>query len=347
MPHPKEAHNYSLLLLAFIAVLPFNAAWAADSVKPKPLTVSADGSAEFKSVQQAVDALPQEGGVIKIGPGTYREVVTISKAHVRMEGDKTDPSKVVIVFNNSHGTVGGTLKSATVSVLGDDFFAQGVTFANDFSVGKSLAPEGSQAVALLVKGDRAVFRSVRMLGAQDTLYAGSKACASEQGPCVPARQYFSNCYIEGNVDFIFGDAQAFFEDCKIHAIPHETVFLTAQSKHYPDEASGYVFEHCTITAAAGISHVFLGRPWRPYSTVVFLNTKLEADIEPAGWREWHPGETHSLDTAFYAEFKSKGKGANPSHRDPRSKQLKAEEAKQFSLKQFLSGPDHWDPLQIH
>ena len=309
--------------------------------------MSANGSTQFKSVQQAADALPQEGGVIKILPGTYREIVTINKSHVRMEGDKADPSKVVVVFNNSHGTVGGTLKSATVSVLGDDFLAEGITFANDFSVGKPLAPEGSQAVALLVKGDRAVFRHVRMLGAQDTLYAGNKSCATEQGPCVLARQYFSDCYIEGNVDFIFGDAQTYFENCKIHAIAHETVFVTAQSKHYPDESSGYVFDHCTVTAAPGIAHVFLGRPWRPYSTVVFLHANLQAEIEPAGWREWHPGETHSLETVFYAEFKSKGKGADAPHRDPHSKQLSVSEAQQFSRERFLSGSDHWDPAHIH
>ena len=331
----------------FTMLCVLNVTVIADVVKHKQLTVAVDGSAEFKSIQNAVDALPEEGGAIKIRQGMYREVVTISKSHVRMEGNKDDPAKVVIVFNNSHGTVGGTLKSATVSISGDDFFAQGITFANDFSVNRSLTPEGSQAVALLVKGDRAVFRNVRVLGAQDTLYAGSKSCASEQGPCVPARQYFSDCYIEGNVDFIFGDARAFFENCEIHAIPHETVFLTAQSKHYPEEASGYIFEHCKVTAAPEASHVFRGRPWCPYSTVVFRNSELNVKIEPAGWREWHPGETHSLDTVFYAEFRSKGKGTDPQHRDPHSKLLDAEQARQFSREKFLSGSDHWEPTHIH
>jgi pectin methylesterase-like acyl-CoA thioesterase len=138
--------------LAFLPIMFFAVLRAEHLEKQKSLVVSVNGSTEYKSVQQAVDALPQEGGVIKILPGNYR-VVTINKPHVRMEGDKADPTKVVIVFNNSHGKVGSTLKSATVSVLGDDFFAEGITFANDFSAGKPLAPEGSQAVALLVKGD--------------------------------------------------------------------------------------------------------------------------------------------------------------------------------------------------
>lgn len=86
--------------------------------------------------------------------------------------------------DGSHATAGGTLESATVTIDGDDFFATGITFENDFSRGKPLMPQGSQAVALLVRGDRAVLRNVRMLGAQDTLYLGSKSCASEQGPCL-------------------------------------------------------------------------------------------------------------------------------------------------------------------
>ena len=145
------------------------------------------------------------------------------------------------------------------------------------------------------------------------------------------------------MDFIFGDAKAFFENCEIRAAAHSTAMLTAQSKHYPGQESGYVFEHCKITADPGAQHIFLGRPWRPYFTVVFLDTDMEASIEPAGWREWHPGETHSLETAYYAEFNSSGPGADPEHRDPHAKSLAADDALRFSLETFLSGPDGWNP----
>lgn len=310
------------------------------------LTVAPDGSGDFRSVHEAVDALPAGGGTVRIKPGVYRERVSITTAHVRLEGDSADPSRVVIVFSASHSTAGGTLESATVTVDGDDFFAEGVTFQNDFSLGKTLMPEGAQAVALLVRGDRAVLRHVRLLGAQDTLYLGSKSCASEQGPCVFTRQYLSDCYVEGNVDFIFGDAVAVFHACEIHAIAHNLVFLTAQSKHYAGEPSGYVFDHCRVTADPDAKHIFLGRPWRPYSTIIFLNSDLDAGIDPAGWREWHPGDTHSLDTAFYAEFESAGRGANPAGRDPHSKQLTKPEARKYSAREFLSGTDHWNPEAV-
>lgn len=310
------------------------------------VVVAADGSGNFRSVQSAVDALPQGGGTITIRPGTYREVVQISKPFVRLEGDRSDPSKVVIIFDKSAATAGGTLNSATVDVNGDDFFARGITFANDFSKHNELQPQGSQAIALSVSGDRAVLRNVRILGAQDTVFVGGKGCASEQGPCIAARQFFSNCFIAGHVDFIFGDAKAVFRNCEIHAIAHKTVMLTAQSKHYPQHDSGYVFDHCKVTADPGIEHIFLGRPWRAYATVIFLNTDLEAPIDPAGWSEWHPGETHSLETATYAEFESTGPGANLKGRDSHSKQLTPAEAARYALRTFLAGSDGWDPEAV-
>src|SRR5258707_396864 len=230
------------------------------------VSVAADGSGDFKSIQAAVDAADADGVVIRIRPGIYRELVVINKNHIQLRGMGSDPSQVVLSYDLSSGTAGGTGKSASTKITGDDFYAENLTFENTFSRNRTLTREGSQAVALRVTGDRAVFRHVRFLGYQDTLYADGKGCDSEQGPCRPARQYFADCYIEGNVDFIFGDALAFFERCEIHVLAHRVVYITAQSKHYAEEKSGYVFDHCRITAEKGADRAYLGRPWRAYST---------------------------------------------------------------------------------
>lgn len=314
------------------------------AIRKSDVTVAPDGSGDFRSVQQALDQLPENGGTIHLKPATYREVVEVTIPHVRLVGDPANPSSVVIVFDRSAGTAGGTFNSYTFAVLADDFLADGVTFENDFSNNHPDATQGAQAVALAVRGDRAVFRHVRVIGAQDSLYASAKSCASDTGPCVAARQYFEDCYVEGHVDFIFGDAMAYFRDCEIHAIAHKTVYVTAQSKRYPDQQSGYVFDHCKVTAAPGAEDVYLGRPWRRYSTVVFLNSDLPSAVPTAGWREWHPGETNALETAYYAEYKSVGPGANPAGRDPHSHQLSDAEARKFLAANFLRGNDGWDPL---
>ena len=292
-------------------------------------TVAADGSADFKTVQSAVDAAPAGGAVIFIRPGIYREKLVVNKAHIQLRGTGSDASKVVLTYDDSAGTAGGTTKSASVTVAGEDFYAGNLTIENTFSRIRALTQEGSQAVALRISGDRSVLRNVRFLGFQDTLYPTGK----------PSRIYFADCYIEGNVDFIFGDARAFFENCEIHALAHPVVYITAQSKLHAEEQSGYVFDHCRLTADPGAKSVYLGRPWRAYSTVVFMNTKMDLKIAPAGWHEWEHDGKPSLPTVFYAEYKSSGEGANPARR-----QLSEAEVKQFELTTFFDG---WNAAEVH
>lgn len=327
----------------------------------KTLYVAADGTGDYWSIQRAIDVAPAEGAVISIAPGIYREVLTINKPNIHLRSPYSDPAKTVIVFDNSAGTVAknvtafntvetvalGTLRSATVSVRGDNFFAENLTFANDFNKTHEQQQQGSQALALLVTADRAVFRNVRLLGNQDTLYAGSKDCNPPKGEsCKPARQYFADCYIEGNVDFIFGNGKAVFDRCEIHSTPHSIGYITAQGKQYPGLDSTFVFNHSKLTAESGAGHVWLGRPWRPYASVVFMNTEMGTHIEPAGWREWHPNETNYIETVFYAEYNSSGPGATPDKRNPHTKHLTADQAKQYETQPYLAGPDNWNPEAV-
>jgi polygalacturonase len=310
------------------------------------LYVAADGTGDFYSIQRALDVAPKDGALVLVAPGKYREVLTIDKPNIRLRSANSDASKTIVVNDRSAGANGGTLHSATVNVTADNFFAENITFQNDFNATHPQLPAGSQALALLVTGDRAVFHNVRLLGNQDTVYAGSRNCAPDGQPCIPARQYFSDCYIAGNVDFIFGDGKAVFDHCGIHSNPHSEGFVTAQGKHYPDEDSGFVFNQCKLTADPGVINVYLGRPWRPYATVVYLNTEMGSHIVPAGWREWHPNETHSIETAFYAEYNSTGPGAQQGQRDPHTHLLTPEQARQFEPLVFLRGSDDWDPVHF-
>ena len=291
--------------------------------------VAADGSGDFTAVQAAVNALPAAGGVITIKPGTYTEVVNITKPNVQLRGLGSDPSQVVITYDNANGTLapgGGTLStsgSATVTVGGDNFYAENLTMQNTYDMEVDQAQANSQAVAFYVKADRAVLRNMRFIGRQDTVYATSKSCTTSNGPCVAGRQYFYNSYIEGNVDYIFGDGASVFDSCTIHTVRHEDVIthketgatVTAQSMRYPGQYSGYVFTNSTFDSGpvpagelghssmdVGIdyltglpyadrttSKVYLGRPWPqglPYSTVVIMNSNINFLINPTGWQSW-------------------------------------------------------------
>lgn len=310
---------------------------AATYAQAHTIHVASNGLGDFGSVQMAA-AAAEPGDVISVAPGIYREVVKIGKPKLTLQGEGSGPGETVIVFDNSAGSTGSTFRSATVEVHGDDFHASNLTFANDFNATHPQLPQGSQALALFVNSDRAVFRNMRFLGNQDTLYAASRNCNPDGNPCQAARQYFADCYIEGNVDFVFGDGKAVFDHCEIHSTAHNGGYITAQGKHYPAEDSGFVFDRCKLTATAGVDHVWLGRPWRAYASVVFLNSEMGAHIEPAGWREWHPGETNYLDTAFYAEYNSTGPGATVA-RDAHTKHLTARDGARFAPANFLAGAD--------
>ena len=305
-----------------------------------PRTWTAQTVAPGGSIQQAVDFLPPTGGDITLQPGTYREVVTIRKPHVHLHGADADPSKTVIVFNNTAGNSGGTFNSATVFVEADDVTLDHMSIVNDAGAGKG------QAVALHVTGDRDIFRNLRISGAQDTLFATSRYCYGDYGPCVASRQYFADCYIEGNTDFIFGDSMAVFDRCEIHGIDTGNVMFTAQSRHTVEQTdSGYVFDHCHLTAKARTGGVIsLGRSWRPYATVVFLHAQIDAPVIPAGWTEWLRFGKPTLPTAFYAEYESTGPGTDAKEREQYSHQLTAAEAEHWSTRRFLAGKDGWNPV---
>jgi pectin methylesterase-like acyl-CoA thioesterase len=311
-----------------LALLAWNGAVAARKIK-----VSLTDPAAYHSVQAAIDALPESGGDITIAPGRYREKLFVTRSGVHLRGLGNTPSDVVLVYGDAAATAGGTFKSATLTAPGDDFRLDNLTVQNDYWLDPAHPP--SQAVALAVTGDRDVFDHVRLLGHQDTLYAN-------KGPGGRmARQYFRNCYVEGHVDFIFGNAKAFFDRCEIHGLPHGSVMYTAQSKNAPDEDSGYVFDHCRLTADPGAQDIALGRAWRPYATVVFLDTQMDAPIIKQGWREWHPSETTTLTTAYYAEYRSTGPGASPATREPLSHQLTDAEAARWRLPSFFAGDTGW------
>jgi pectinesterase len=307
--------------------------WA-HTIVASTLRVGPGPGADHHTLQAAIDALPESGGTVAIAAGTYREKLVIAKPGVKLEGLGKRPQDVVLVWGDSHVSAGGTGKSASVWASGDGFEARNLTIQNDYHLHNA---EKSQAVALRLTADRAVLTNVRLLGAQDTLYAASKS------PDTPSRQYFRDCYVEGHVDFIFGDAKAFFDRCHIHGIAGDIVMITAQSKVKPEQDSGYVFDHCRITADAGVKELWLGRAWRPYATVVFMHTRIDAPLQPAGWREWTPGTTDTFGTATYREYRSTGQGANIAAREPGSRQLTQAEAAAWSRRRFLSGADGWRP----
>jgi pectinesterase len=298
-------------------------------------TVSADGSETYKSVQEAINAVPSgqtDRCVIHVKPGTYKEKLVIpkDKGSITIRGD--DAVTTILTYDDYAGKTAdsgqklGTSGSYSAKIDSNNFSAENVTFQNEH---KKEAGEGDQALALSFSGDRAVFRKCRFIGWQDTIYLERN------------RQYFEDCYIAGQVDYIFGGATAFFERCELHCVA-KGVSITAASTP-KDQQYGYVFSHCKITAEPPADwKTHLGRPWQPYASVTYLNSEMPEIIAPEGWDNWRKPENEK--NARFAEYKNTGPGANAEKRVTWSKQLTDEEAASYSAENVLKGSDGWNPV---
>lgn len=301
------------VLLCLLCLLCFFV--SADAKTAGRIVVAADGSGDFKTVQQAVGSIPENNTqrvVIQIKPGVYREQVRVSRGKRNLTFRGEDPRNTILTFRLSALWAGNTRLAFSTFIGADDFRAENITFENTFGV-------GSQAVALFVDADRAEFHNCRFLGWQDTLFVNG------------ARHLFKDCYIEGHVDFIFGSASAVFENCTIHS--KGAGYVTAHYRTGDDENTGFVFVRSRLTGQDTGEGVYLGRPWRPYARVVFIECWLGEHIKPEGWDNWRDPAREK--TAWFAEYKSSGPGANPRARVAWSKQLTAAQASAFSRERFF------------
>nr|WP_325288327.1 pectinesterase family protein [uncultured Bacteroides sp.] len=298
-------------------------------VRHYDFVVAKDGSGDFLSVQEAINAVPDfrknVRTTILVKRGVYKEKIVIPASKINLSLIGEDGS--VLSYDdyadklNCFGEKTGTSGSASCYIYAPDFYAENLTFEN------TSGPVG-QAVACFVSADRAYFKHCRFLGWQDTLYTYGKGC----------RQYYEDCYIEGTVDFIFGWSTAVFNRCHIHSKTkgYVTAPSTDQGQKY-----GYVFYDCRLTADEGVTGVYLSRPWRPYAQAVFVRCDLGGHIMPAGWNNW--GNVENEKTAFYAEYQSRGAGANPKARASFSHQLHNLEG--YTMEEVLAGTDGWNPMK--
>ncbi len=302
-----------------------------------------EGTTEFPTIQNALDHHPFAGPggrvFIEIEPGVYHERVIVTQNHqdVTLIGMGKGPEDTVITNSLNAKTAGGTFFTETLEVNGDGFHASNLTVENT-------AGNTGQAVAAAVRADRVVFKHVRLLGHQDTLFADY------------GRQYYVDCFITGGVDYIFGNAAAVFERDELNS--NGPGFVTAQSRTAANQKTGYVIVNSRVTssmdltamyaatpgaksAAAAKKMIGLGRPWRPYSRVIYIDTALAAEVNPAGWDRW--GKASNEATAYYAESGSMGPGA-AGERVSWAHKLTAAQVKAYLPGVFLRGSDRWDPV---
>ena len=296
--------------------------------KSLEIIVSADGSGNYKTVQQAFNAVPNDNKTpvtIFIKNGVYKEKLQLGpgKKMVTIIGE--DKFNTILTYDDHTGKIapGGAVINTRTSysflIEADHFTAKNICFQNDagFTAG--------QAVAVESDGDKAVFDNCRFIGFQDVLFLSSPR----------SRQYFNNCYIEGTTDFIFGASTAWFEKCHIHSKKNSHVTAASTPK---ENAVGFVFYDCVLTGDTSLHSVSLGRPWRPYASVTYMHCYIGSHILGEGWNNWKNPDNEK--TARYGEYENYGPGATTQARLGWIKQLTKAEAKGFTLKNTFGD---WNP----
>lgn len=330
------------------------------------ITVSQDGTADFTSIQEAIDHIPHlragssECCTIYIRAGIYHEKIHLSHPGINLVGKGAEDT--IITYGDyarklfPDGSPYHTFHTYTLLISSDDVTVSHLTIENSAGSGEAIG----QAIAAYVDGDRVSFYHCRMLGHQDTLFTGplpeqpidrgSFGGPRDIFPRRPVRQYYESCYIEGDVDFIFGSATAIFVECEVFSkrrnvngdgIMEGTApgYITAASTPR-DVNFGYVFWNCTLTGNAEPKSVYLGRPWREYAKTTFINCDLGQHIHPAGWHNW--GKLEREQTVGYAEYGSYGPGTE-GDRVEWAKELKPEQLHTYSPAEVLQGNDGWNP----
>jgi len=296
------------------------------------LHVDSSDNAAYSTIAAALNAATdifkqkEAAIVIELAPGTYQERPEIHTPNITLCGTGKNSSETIITYGNyaneinSDGEKNGTFRTATLFIDADNVSLKNLTVANSAGFGEDIG----QALALYADGDRLYFENCRFLGHQDTIFTAPLPPTVLQvngfrGPkeFAPRRNQahiYKDCYIAGDVDFIFGSAAAYFENCEIFSsyrpgkiCGYVTAASTPEGKKY-----GYIFNKCRFTSNCPPDSVFLGRPWRDFAKTVIINSYLDEHIHKDGWHDWQKPQAH--ETTFYAEYNNHGPGADTSNR---------------------------------
>ncbi|XP_076895180.1 pectinesterase-like [Bidens hawaiensis] len=300
----------------------------------KFVIVAQDGSGSFSTIMDAVRTIPKRNNkpfLVYIKQGIYKEHVEIPR-HVNCVAFVGEgPNRTKITGSVSHNDGTPTFKTATVAVNGELFFAKDIGFEN------TAGPERYQAVALRVSADKAIFHNCAMDGYQDTLYTHSY------------RQFYRGCNISGTIDFVFGDAAAVFQNCKMivkKPLANQECMVTAQGRKDRHSKGALILQGCIITAdqeflaTTPMPKSYLGRPWKVFSRTIIMQSFIDRNIAPEGWSPW-PGK-FGLDTCYYGEFDNRGPSADTAQRATGKciKKISLEVAVSYTPKKYIQG-DLW------
>jgi pectinesterase len=322
-------------LVVAVAVLA-TVAIARPAAAATTITVAADGSGNYTTIQAAL-AKAVSGDTISVKAGTYHGQVSIpaGKSGITIKGATGTATDVVITGNTPQGSSGAS-GSATVLNLAANTSITGLTIANTYG-------SGVQALALYAGGDRQVYRNVRLLGYQDTFLSWG-GTGSKQ-----VRQYIYKSYIEGAVDFIYGNGAVVIDSTTIKSLDRGSSnngYITAAATNATN-TYGILITRSTLSGPSAAQTVALGRCWHAggaadaIGQVLVRDSSLGGHIRQAG--AWQDMSGFSWKTCRFTEYNNSGAGATQGTSD--RPQMSATNAAKYTSQKYLAGSDGWNPVQ--
>ena len=265
---------------------------------------------EIESLREAAN-VAESGEVLLVNRGGFMQRVEIKKPNITIIGAGPDDTILDFAFSANlpcRGKKLGTFRSYTMLVNADNFTCKNMTIKNSSGFGSKVG----QAIAVYAEGNNILFENCRITGHQDTLFTGPLPeqeyeeggfiGPTEFAPRVQGKQIYKNCFISGEVDFIFGSAEAYFDGCEIFSYDcgkEINGYVTAAST-YEGRETGYVFNNCRFTSDCPENSVYLGRPWRDFAKTVFINCEFGAHIRDEGFHDWN--KENARKNSFYAVY---------------------------------------------
>ncbi|WP_330350981.1 pectinesterase family protein [Streptomyces sp. NBC_00582] len=325
------------------------------------LCIQPDGFGDYPTIQDAVNGVPSDGTsrIVYLDKGTYQETVVVpaSKSNLVIKAMVgLNPEDVVITADRAHGMTNpatgqpyGTEGSAVLTVKAPGATVAGITIQNTFDPAKH--PEidafSTQAVALAAEGDRQTFTQCRIIARQDTVLCKAPV------PTGQYRQYFVACYVEGAIDFIFGNATAVFDRCNIAMQNWVGGTVLAPNTDYRQKYGILITGSEIFTNGVPENTMYLGRPWHnvaeAWPQAVVRDTKVHSGVNTdRPWTDMTPDYPWSW--GRFKEYHNFAVSCSPiqcigvSVGGSTNPQLTDSEAADYTAQKYLAGTDGWNPV---
>lgn len=302
-----------------------------------------DKSSDIDTIQKALLLIDKtDENEIFIKSGVYHEKLKIVGNNIRLVGENQEST--IISYNDYakkihvDGKELNTFRTYTCLVEGNNITLSNLTIENTSGEGSKYG----QAVALATLGDMIKIENCQLLAHQDTLFLGplprdliiryqNFLPDDELKYPLNHRVIITKSIIQGNIDYVFGGANAYFEECTFVSLLGQGYVFAPSTE--VDEFYGFTINKCYFRGLSTLPNTYLARPWRDYGKVVIMNSIFENHIYDEGFDKWNDSSRDQ--TCRFYEYNNSYVDSHQYKRCHFSQILKLDQLDNYQINQIL------------